>query len=130
MESSTFSISATGSQVETGFFLERIEEIARTLSRVEKIELLVRAKEYAEGVDSVRFATSGKYCLTEREKEVLVLVAHGYNRRSIGKCLDISFNTAARHISNIYSKLGVSTAAEATRWACAHQLISIDTGTR
>lgn len=55
--------------------------------------------------------------LTEREKEVLVLVASGYNRKEIGRALRISACTAAKHISNIYRKLGVSTIAEATRVA-------------
>ncbi|MEM7258236.1 MAG: helix-turn-helix transcriptional regulator [Pseudomonadota bacterium] len=55
--------------------------------------------------------------LTEREKEVLVLVASGYNRKEIGRALRISACTAAKHISNIYRKLGVSTIAEATRMA-------------
>ena len=45
---------------------------------------------------------------------MLVLVANGYNRKSIGASLGISVNTAARHIANIYSKLGISTVAEAT----------------
>ncbi len=55
--------------------------------------------------------------LTEREKEVLLLVASGYNRKEIGRALKISACTAAKHISNIYRKLGVSTIAEATRVA-------------
>lgn len=55
--------------------------------------------------------------LTDRENEVLVLVASGYNRKEIGRTLGISACTAAKHIANIYRKLGVSTIAEATRMA-------------
>ncbi len=60
--------------------------------------------------------------LTEREKEVLILVASGYNRKEIGRSLSISACTAAKHISNIYRKLGVSTIAEATRMALVQNI--------
>ena len=62
-------------------------------------------------------------CLTSREKQVLVLLTHGYSRREIGDSLRISLNTASRHISNIYRKADVSTVAEAVRWAMAARLI-------
>ena len=58
--------------------------------------------------------------LSTREQEVLVLVSNGYSRREIGDALEISVNTAARHISNIYRKLGVTSVAEATRYAMGH----------
>ena len=58
--------------------------------------------------------------LSAREQEVLVLVSNGYSRREIGDALEISVNTAARHISNIYRKLGVISVAEATRYAMGH----------
>ena len=58
--------------------------------------------------------------LSAREQEVLVLVSNGYSRREIGDALEISVNTAARHISNIYRKLGVTSVAEATRYAMGH----------
>lgn len=58
--------------------------------------------------------------LSKREHEVLVLVSNGYSRREIGEALEISVNTAARHISNIYRKLGVTSVAEATRYALEH----------
>ena len=58
--------------------------------------------------------------LSKREHEVLVLVSNGYSRREIGEALEISVNTAARHISNIYRKLGVTSVAEASRYALEH----------
>jgi len=61
--------------------------------------------------------------LSDREREVLVLVSHGYSRRDIAGALGISINTAARHISNIYSKLDVSSIAEATAYAFRRNLI-------
>lgn len=51
--------------------------------------------------------------LTEREKEVLVLLAKGFNRPEVGGFLNISKHTVATHISNIYNKLDVSSRSEA-----------------
>ena len=60
--------------------------------------------------------------LSNRELEVLTLIANGYSRKQVGECLGISANTAARHISTIYTKLGVSSIAEATRYAIRNGL--------
>lgn len=63
--------------------------------------------------------------LSTRESQVLVLVANGYSRSEISHTLDISPNTAARHIANIYRKLDISTVAEATTYAIAAGLVAI-----
>lgn len=55
--------------------------------------------------------------LSVRENEVLTLVASGYTRPEISAALNISPNTAASHIANIYRKLDVSSIAEATTYA-------------
>lgn len=51
--------------------------------------------------------------LTQREEEVLVLLAHGMSNRDIGRELFISETTAKFHVGNILRKLGVSSRAEA-----------------
>lgn len=60
--------------------------------------------------------------LTEREAEVLRLVAAGMSNRQIGQALAISEYTVARHLQNLYVKLGVSSRAAATAVAIAQQL--------
>jgi DNA-binding CsgD family transcriptional regulator len=60
--------------------------------------------------------------LTGREVEVLALVATGMTNRSIAADLVISEKTVARHISNIFTKLGVSSRAAATAYAYKHDL--------
>lgn len=50
--------------------------------------------------------------LTEREREILILAYHGYTNPDIAKKLDISFNTAKRHMHHIFEKLDVSTRIE------------------
>lgn len=52
--------------------------------------------------------------LTERETEVLTLIAKGMRRTELARLLGISPNTVAEYIKNIYRKLNVGTRAEAT----------------
>jgi ATP/maltotriose-dependent transcriptional regulator MalT len=61
--------------------------------------------------------------LTERECEVLRLVAAGATNRQIGSTLSISEHTAARHVQNIFTKLGVSSRAAATAQAYEHRIV-------
>ncbi|OAE03643.1 helix-turn-helix transcriptional regulator [Arthrobacter sp. OY3WO11] len=60
--------------------------------------------------------------LTRREAEVLRLVASGQGNRKIAAELYLSEKTVARHISNIFLKLGLSSRAAATRYAFEHGL--------
>ena len=55
--------------------------------------------------------------LTSREYEVLTLVADGRSNREIGATLFISDRTVARHLTNIYNKLGVTSRTQAARYA-------------
>lgn len=60
--------------------------------------------------------------LTGREVEVLALVATGKSNRDIAADLVLSEKTVARHLSNIFTKLGVSSRAAATAYAYKHDL--------
>lgn len=60
--------------------------------------------------------------LTPREREVLRWLATGRTNRAIGETLHISEKTVARHVANIYGKLGVSSRAAATAYAYEHDL--------
>jgi DNA-binding CsgD family transcriptional regulator len=61
--------------------------------------------------------------LSRREIEVLRLVADGRTAGEIATQLFISSRTAEHHIQNIYTKIGVSSRAAATRWAVKHQVV-------
>jgi ATP/maltotriose-dependent transcriptional regulator MalT len=61
--------------------------------------------------------------LTAREAEVLRLVAQGRTNRQIAADLVISEHTVSRHLSNIFTKLGVTSRAAATAHAYEHQLV-------
>ena len=60
--------------------------------------------------------------LTAREVEVLALVATGKSNRAIAEELVISDKTVARHISNIFIKLDISSRSAATAYAYEHGL--------
>ncbi len=61
--------------------------------------------------------------LTAREIEVLGLVTEGASNRAIGERLYITEATAARHVANIFAKLGAHTRAEATSIALRRGLL-------
>jgi ATP/maltotriose-dependent transcriptional regulator MalT len=61
--------------------------------------------------------------LTDRELEVLRLVSKGLTNRAIGTRLSLSEKTVARHLSNIFGKLGLSTRAAATAYAYENRLV-------
>ena len=60
--------------------------------------------------------------LTEREIEVVQLLARGMQTKQIARSLQISPKTADHHIQNAYRKMGVSTRAGATLFAMQHGL--------
>jgi DNA-binding CsgD family transcriptional regulator len=61
--------------------------------------------------------------LTERECEVLRLVAAGKTNREIAAELVISEHTVSRHLQNMFMKLGVTSRAAATAYAYEHHLV-------
>lgn len=61
--------------------------------------------------------------LTEREHEVLALVARGYTNKQIADTLYVSEKTARNHVSHILEKLGMSRRSEAAAFAVEHKLV-------
>ncbi|HEY1544806.1 MAG TPA: LuxR C-terminal-related transcriptional regulator, partial [Xanthobacteraceae bacterium] len=61
--------------------------------------------------------------LTDREVEVLRLLAEGLSNRAIGERLYISTNTAANHVRNILIKTGAANRTQAAMYAADHELL-------
>ena len=61
--------------------------------------------------------------LSPREREVLHLVATGQSNRQIAVALILSEHTVARHVQNIFAKLGVSSRTSASAYAYEHDLV-------
>jgi len=62
--------------------------------------------------------------LTEREQEVLRLVAEGLSNKEIAQKLQVTKRTAEFHMSNILKKVGMASRVEAAMWAREQGVIS------
>lgn len=101
---------------------EQLKSVIDQLSSAQVSVLLLQALQLvADDGNCVRSEAIAS--LSKRELEVLALLARGNNRREIGDSLGISVHTAARHIANMYAKLGVSTVAEAASIAFHSNLV-------
>jgi DNA-binding CsgD family transcriptional regulator len=63
--------------------------------------------------------------LTEREHQVLALLADGLQTKQVAAVLGISFHTANDHVRHIYEKIGVANRAAAARWAFQHGVLAL-----
>ena len=61
--------------------------------------------------------------LTEREREVLALIARGYTNKQIADTLIVTEKTARNHVSHILEKLGLARRSEAAAFAVEHKLV-------
>ena len=113
---------------------ERLQRAAALAARLaahplgEQIALLARRARIRLGAEDGSAVLggdgAGELGLTEREREVLRLVAAGRSNREIAGELFISPKTASVHVSNILGKLGVASRGEAA--AKAHSLRLFD----
>ena len=62
--------------------------------------------------------------LTEREAQVIALLARGLQTKQVARALGISVKTADHHVQNAYRKIGVSSRAAATLLAMEHGLVA------
>jgi DNA-binding NarL/FixJ family response regulator len=61
--------------------------------------------------------------LSDREVDVIRLLARGLTNKEIAVALDISTKTAGNHVQHIFEKIGVTTRAAATLYALKHALV-------
>lgn len=117
---------AARSRVEIGLACRSLgddETAAMELAAARQVFARLEAAPEVARIDALlgrRRAPSG---LTGREVEVLRLVANGSTNRAIAEALVISEKTVARHVHNIFTKLGVSSRSAATAYAYEHELV-------
>jgi NarL family two-component system response regulator LiaR len=75
-------------------------------------------------IQAARQPSHPGYDLTEREREVLRLMVAGLRNLEIADRLFVSHSTVKCHVSNILSKLGVSSRTEAVTMAMQHRLLT------
>lgn len=103
---------------ETGDETAAVESFAAAATMFDEIGARLDAQELA---GDHRPALPGG--LTEREAEVLRLIAAGMTNNEIAGSLYLSAKTVSRHVSNIFTKIGVTSRAAATAFAFEHGLI-------
>lgn len=114
-------------RIATSLGARPLVEAVRSLADRSRIRLeLAQVAEPVEGRGPAPRSPSAPmdpFGLTERERDVLALVALGRTNRQIGEELFISGNTAGVHVSNILGKLGASSRAEAAAIAVRLDMI-------
>ena len=102
---------------------DRLAASGATMDLHDAAAYTVNQIEIARRALAVAGQQAGLAGLTARETQVLVLVATGATTREISEQLFISAKTADNHIQHIYTKLGVTNRAAATRWAVDHEVV-------
>ena len=90
-----------------------------------RVIVLTAAEDDRDVVRAMRLGARGveKPLLSDREKEIVQLVAQGFRNKEIGEKLFISEQTVKNHLHNIFDKLGVSDRLELALYAIHHRLI-------
>jgi two-component system nitrate/nitrite response regulator NarL len=102
--------------------------LVKSIRKVADGEIWLDNRMTAEVIDAFKKSAEGgqrreKPLLSEREKEIVQLVAQGFRNREIGEKLFISEQTVKNHLHNIFDKLGVSDRLELALYAIHHRLI-------
>jgi HD-GYP domain-containing protein (c-di-GMP phosphodiesterase class II)/DNA-binding CsgD family transcriptional regulator len=77
----------------------------------------------ADGQPGTRRRPARPAGLTDREIEVLALIARGHSNRTVATRLSISPKTVGHHVAHVYAKIGVSTRPAAALFAMEHDLL-------
>jgi len=107
----------------SGYLLKHLSraELLRSIRLVASGQTLIDAIVTKQAME--RLAQMPGSELTEREREVLTLIARGYTNKQIADTLYVSEKTARNHVSHILEKLGLSRRSEAAAFAVEHKLV-------
>lgn len=102
--------------------------LVKSIRKVNEGEIWLDNRMTAEVIDAFKKSSESgqrreKPLLSDREKEIVQLVAQGFRNREIGEKLFISEQTVKNHLHNIFDKLGVSDRLELALYAIHHRLI-------
>jgi DNA-binding NarL/FixJ family response regulator len=115
----------------SGYLLKdsSIDEVANAVRLVADCQSLISPSMAAKLLDEFKQMSRGDRQavpaprLTERELEVLRLVAQGLNNREIGRQLFISENTVKNHVRNMLEKLQLHSRMDAVMYAVRERLV-------
>lgn len=118
----------------TGYILKNAkdDELLHAIRAVMKGEIYIHSKvstkmvrEHIESPEQDPEIVDSYYLLSNREQEVLPLVALGYGNKEIADKLFISVKTVEAHKANMMSKLGLTTRPELVQYAIKKNLIDL-----
>jgi two-component system, NarL family, response regulator DevR len=107
----------------SGYLLKHLSraELLRSIRRASSGQSLIDAEATKRAMEHLTQMPGSE--LTDREREVLALVARGYTNKQIADKLYVSEKTARNHVSHILEKLGLSRRSEAAVFAVEHKLV-------
>ena len=107
----------------SGYLLKHLSraELLRSVRLVASGQTLIDLASAQQAMQRLTQAPGSE--LTEREREVLALVARGYTNKQIAETLFVSEKTARNHVSHILEKLGLARRSEAAAYAVEHRLV-------
>jgi DNA-binding NarL/FixJ family response regulator len=111
----------------TGYLLKdaEAEEVAAAVRAAHAGEMTLDpavARLLAQRMRSKRSGNEPVESLTERERDVIALLARGTSNKEIASALFITERTARTHVSNILGKLGLASRTQAALYAVEHRL--------
>ncbi len=101
---------------------ERVQSEGWAMSITEAVDYALELRSHSPSMPSLREAVPAG--LTPREVDVLLLVAQGLTDAEVAEQLFLARRTVNTHLTSIYTKIGVSSRAAATRFAIEHGLVS------
>jgi len=110
-----------------GYMLKDTEadELCRAIKAAAEGQVQLSPKAAARLMREVR-APDSPETLTERETEVLRLLAQGQSNKDVARTLSIGEKTVKTHVSNVLGKLGVQSRTQAALYAVRIGLVSVD----
>ena len=102
---------------------ESPQRLMEAIRRAVRGEVLITGGQLARAYSWRKEVGERWESLTERERQVLVLMVSGQSTRQIAEVLTIKECTVETHIGNILSKVGVASRAEAIAWAWQHGIV-------
>ena len=119
-----FAAGASGYVLKEAADVELVQAVREVASGARYVHPALGARLAAAEVDAASRAAADP--LSDREREVLRLLALGHTNQEIAKMLFISVRTAETHRAHIMQKLGLQTRAELVRYALANGLLEND----
>ena len=119
-----FAAGASGYVLKEAADVELVQAVREVAAGARYVHPALGARLAAAEVDAASRAAADP--LSDREREVLRLLALGHTNQEIAKMLFISVRTAETHRAHIMQKLGLQTRAELVRYALANGLLESD----